>query len=81
MAVVSGHRGLEGRRLLVAGKGVTAVGLAPDPDTVGYWILKSNGGIGAYEAPWQGFLAGKLSRGESVTGIAAAASPAPSPLR
>jgi hypothetical protein len=30
------------------GRGVRAVALAADPDTGGYWILKSNGGVGAY---------------------------------
>jgi len=34
-----------------------------------YWILKSNGGVAPYRAPWRGSLTGKLLDGESVTGI------------
>jgi hypothetical protein len=36
----------------------------------GYWILKSNGRVAQYRAPWRGSLTGKLPDGESVTGIA-----------
>jgi len=41
-----------------------AVGLAADPATGGYWILKSNGGVDAFSAPWYGSMAG-----QPVTGI------------
>ena len=36
--------------------GVTAVGIAVDPATSGYWILKSNGGVNEFNAPWYGSL-------------------------
>ncbi len=36
--------------------GVRAIGLAVDPKTRGYWILKSNDGIDAFHAPWEGSL-------------------------
>jgi hypothetical protein len=36
--------------------GVRAIGLAVDPKTRGYWILKSNDGIDAFDAPWEGSL-------------------------
>src|SRR5215469_1758584 len=48
---------------LRTGKGVTAVGLASDPVTGGYWILKSNGGVAGFHAPWLGSLAYKLRAG------------------
>jgi peptidoglycan/xylan/chitin deacetylase (PgdA/CDA1 family) len=52
-----------------------AVGLAVDPKTGGYWILKSNGGVAAdYKAPWHGSLTGKVPAGVSVTAIAATSS-------
>src|SRR5271166_6198157 len=59
---------LEAGRLL---HGVRAVGLAVDPTTGGYWILKSTGGVAAVKAPWLGSLAGKVPAGTVVTGIAA----------
>lgn len=34
--------------------GVRAVGLAVDPATGGYWILKSTGGVNRFHAPWHG---------------------------
>jgi hypothetical protein len=46
------------------------VGLATDPDTGGYWILKSNGGVANYNAPWYGSLAGKVPAGQEVTAVA-----------
>jgi hypothetical protein len=49
---------------------VTATGLAADPVTSGYWILKSNGGADAFAAPWYGSMAGQVPAGQSVTGIA-----------
>ncbi|HWG01707.1 MAG TPA: hypothetical protein VG164_07650 [Trebonia sp.] len=33
---------------------VTAVALAGDAKTGGYWILKSDGGVADYNAPWYG---------------------------
>ncbi|HEX9033196.1 MAG TPA: polysaccharide deacetylase family protein, partial [Streptosporangiaceae bacterium] len=51
--------------------GVRAVGLASDPATGGYWILKSTGGVDAFHAPWHGSLAGKIPAGCTVTAIAA----------
>jgi len=53
------------------GAGVKAVGLAADPDTGGYWILESNGAVGAYHAPWLGSLLNAVPRGQRVTAIAA----------
>ena len=47
-----------------------AVGLTADPVTGGYWILKSNGGVDAFHAPWYGSMAGQISAGQAVTGIA-----------
>jgi hypothetical protein len=32
--------------------------MAHDSKTGGYWILKSNGGVANYNAPWYGSLAG-----------------------
>jgi hypothetical protein len=40
--------------------GVTAVSLAVDPRSRGYWILKSNGGVDNFNAPWKGSLKHKL---------------------
>ena len=45
--------------------GVTATGIAADPKTGGYWILKSDGGVDSFHAPWSGSI-----RGHVVTGIA-----------
>ena len=50
--------------------GVTAVGLAGDPVTGGYWILKSTGGVDSFHAPWRGSLVGKIPAGATVTAIA-----------
>jgi peptidoglycan/xylan/chitin deacetylase (PgdA/CDA1 family) len=51
--------------------GTTAIGLASDPGTGGYWILKSNGGVASFHAPWHGSVEGKLPGGAVVTAIAA----------
>lgn len=51
--------------------GVTAVGLAADPATGGYWILTSTGGVDSFHAPWHGSLAGKIPAGITVRVIAA----------
>jgi hypothetical protein len=48
---------------------VTAAGIAADPATGGYWILKSNGGVDAFNAPWYRSLAWHVPAGQSVTGI------------
>jgi len=34
-----------------------------DAATGGYWILKSNGGVASYNAPWYGSLAGQIASG------------------
>ncbi len=46
--------------------GVTAVSLAIDPATGGYWILTSDGGIGGFNAPVAGSLKGDLGGTEPV---------------
>jgi hypothetical protein len=51
--------------------GVSAVALAKDRKTGGYWILKSNGGVGNFHAPWYGSLKRKL-RGSWPVAIAEA---------
>ena len=43
--------------------GVTAVGIAADAATGGYWIVDATGGVANYHAPWYGSLAGQLSPG------------------
>ena len=50
---------------------MTAIGLATDPATGGYWVLASNGGVASFDAPWLGSLARKVPAGTSVTAIAA----------
>jgi hypothetical protein len=50
---------------------VTAVAIADDPATGGYWILKSTGGVDGFHAPWRGSLAGKIPAGATMTAIAA----------
>ena len=50
---------------------VRAVGIAADPATGGYWILKSTGGVDSFHAPWHGSLAGRIPPGTAVTAIAA----------
>ncbi len=51
--------------------GVQAVGLAVDPATGGYWILKSTGGVDSFHAPRRGSLTGKIPAGATVTAITA----------
>ena len=48
-----------------------AIPVTVTPATGGYWILKSNGGVDAFAAPWYGSMAGQIPVGQSVTGIAA----------
>lgn len=58
----------------MAGKlssGVTAVGLAADQRTGGYWLLKSNGGVNNFNAPWYGSLLGQVPDGVRVASIGA----------
>ena len=47
--------------------GVTAVALAADRATGGYWVLKSDGGVDAFHAPWSGSLRGQVPAGRAVT--------------
>lgn len=49
---------------------VKAIALARDRHTGGYWILKSDGGIDSFHAPWDGSLKHKL-RGQRPTALAA----------
>jgi peptidoglycan/xylan/chitin deacetylase (PgdA/CDA1 family) len=51
--------------------GVTAIGLATDPATGGYWILTSTGKVDAFAAPRLGSLAGHIPPGTLVTAITA----------
>jgi hypothetical protein len=55
--------------LLAVGALTSCLG-ASDPVTGGYWILKSNGGVAAFHAPWRGSVAYKLPAGVSATAIA-----------
>ncbi len=48
-----------------------AIGVAVDPATGGYWILKGNGGVASFHAPWHGSLLGKLPAGAVPVAIAA----------
>ena len=50
--------------------GVTAVALARDRKTGGYWILRSDGGVDNFHAPWYGGLRKKLGSAK-VVGLAA----------
>lgn len=52
-------------------RGTTAIGLATDSATGGYWILKSNGGVRNFHAPWHGSLYRRVPAGTVVTAIAA----------
>jgi hypothetical protein len=51
--------------------GVRAVGIAADVATGGYWLLGSNGGITAFDAPSWGALDHKLQGTETAVGLAA----------
>ena len=50
---------------------MTAVGLAVNPATGGYWVLRSDGKVDNFNAPALGSMAGSLPAGVRVTGIAA----------
>jgi peptidoglycan/xylan/chitin deacetylase (PgdA/CDA1 family) len=52
-------------------RGTIAVDAAVDQATGGYWILKSNGGVANFHAPWRGSIEGKVPAGAVVTAIAA----------
>jgi peptidoglycan-N-acetylglucosamine deacetylase len=56
-----------------AGRGAAgrAAGLATDPDTGGYWLLKANGSVVAHDAPFYGQLSGRLPRHVTAVAIAA----------
>ena len=62
-------RGAQLRRSLVRVPGRetprrgTPTGIAADPATGGYWVLKSNGGVSNFNAPWYGSLARKIPPG------------------
>ena len=45
---------------------------ADNPATGGYWIVKSDGGVDAFNAPWHGSIRGQIPAGQAVTGIAGA---------
>ena len=51
--------------------GVTAVGLASDPVTGGYWILTSTGAVDAFHAPSRGSASGPRPDGTTVVAITA----------
>jgi len=51
--------------------GVTALAIAADPATGGYWIADSDGSVAGFRAPRHGSLAGHVPPGYSVTAIAA----------
>ncbi|TVZ04506.1 polysaccharide deacetylase family protein [Trebonia kvetii] len=51
--------------------GGRAAGLATDPDTGGYWLLKANGSVVAHNAPFYGQLSGRLPRHVTAVAIAA----------
>jgi hypothetical protein len=51
--------------------GVTAVAIAADQVTGGYWALNSNGGVANYGAPWWGSQRGSLPAGVTAAAIAA----------
>jgi hypothetical protein len=48
----TGHGGAAGK----LPHGVSAVSLAIDPKTGGYWMLLSHGGVKGFHAPWEGSL-------------------------
>jgi peptidoglycan/xylan/chitin deacetylase (PgdA/CDA1 family) len=54
-----------------AAAGAAAIGLVTDPDTGGYWLLKADGGVVAYRAPYYGDLSGKLTGNVRPVAIAA----------
>ena len=58
------------------------MGLATDVATGGYWVLKSNGGVADFSAPWYGSLAG---RGANVSEVfhftGSGQTPGPDPQR
>jgi hypothetical protein len=51
--------------------GITAVALARDFKTGGYWILRSDGSVGNFHAPWHGGLRNKLGGARPVAVAAA----------
>jgi hypothetical protein len=55
---------------VTAGTGSKRLGWPPTPVTGEYWILKSNGEVAAYNAPWYESLNGAIPAGQSVMAIA-----------
>lgn len=51
-----------------------ATGLAVDPDTGGYWVLRSDGSVADFHAPRLGSLGGELGKGVRAVAIAASRS-------
>lgn len=46
-----------------------AVSVATDPDTGGYWVLRADGSVLNYHAPWHGSPRGRVPPRQSVTAI------------
>jgi peptidoglycan/xylan/chitin deacetylase (PgdA/CDA1 family) len=69
--VRTGVRSAAPRLVGTLSRGTRAIGVALDRATGGYWILKSNGGVANFHAPWHGSLYRKLPAGDFVTAIAA----------
>ena len=73
--LLRGHLGRRRARLRHAAAGGSvggrAAGLATDPDTGGYWLLKANGSVVAHNAPFYGQLSGRLPRHVTAVAIAA----------
>jgi hypothetical protein len=51
--------------------GVGVVGMAVDPATNGYWLLRSNGAVDGFAAPTAGSLRGHLDAGNRAVAIVA----------
>ncbi len=51
---------------------VTAVALATRPPNAGYWVMRSDGGVRGFHAPWYGSPTGTLPVGERPAAIVAA---------
>jgi hypothetical protein len=46
------------------------VGIAPDPDGVGYWLVASDGGIFAFDAEFSGSMGGRASNRPVIGAVA-----------
>lgn len=51
--------------------GVSAVAIAGDPRTGGYWIVDSDGTVAGFHAPTRGSMTGQVPPGACVTAITA----------